>query len=70
MQQQTDEVLVSSRSVRARFDNISRVTLDRWVQRGWLPKPVKIGQMSYWRERDVRTLQSQGTARERKAGAQ
>ncbi len=67
--QSNDDVLVSSRSVRARFDNISRVTLDRWVERGWLPKPVQIGTVRYWREADVRALQNEGTAARRQAGA-
>ncbi len=50
-----DEVarLIPARAVRARFGDISTMTLWRWVQRGILPEPVKINDRNYWREADV-----------------
>ena len=37
------EVYLSSRDVRARYGNISAMTLIRYVKSGRLPKPIKLG---------------------------
>lgn len=57
----TDEILISASAVRARLGGVSRPTLRRWVQRGILPAPTPICGRNYWRERDVATLQANGT---------
>ena len=51
--------LIPARAVRARFGDISNMTLWRWVQRGILPEPVKINSRNYWRATDVEAVAGQ-----------
>ena len=51
--------LIPARAVRARFGDISNMTLWRWVQRGILPPPVKINSRNFWRASDVEAVAAQ-----------
>lgn len=57
----SNDKLIPGSAVRARLGGVSRVTIDRWIEKGWLPKPVYIGQTRYWREEDIGRLEREGT---------
>ncbi|MDP2806233.1 MAG: AlpA family phage regulatory protein [Gallionellaceae bacterium] len=35
---------------------LSHATIWRWVKRGWLSQPIKIGFRSYWKLNDIEAL--------------
>jgi hypothetical protein len=43
------DVYLGSRAVRKRYDNISDMTLDRWVAAGILPPPEYFGRLKMWK---------------------
>lgn len=53
----SNQRVLPSRVVRERFGGVSDMCLWRWVQRGILPPPQKIGRRNFWREADVIAVQ-------------
>lgn len=49
---QTDS-LVTSKTVKHRFGDVSDMTLWRWVKDGKLPQPIKINKRNYWAESTI-----------------
>jgi hypothetical protein len=52
MEESKPEKMLPTRSICARYDVTSR-TIDRWLQAGVLPLPIRIRNRRYWRESDL-----------------
>ena len=46
----------STRRVRPPIFAVSEITIWRWVKKGYLPEPVKIGGKCFWHAEDVAEL--------------
>jgi hypothetical protein len=49
----TARKLLNSKSVRARYDDVSPRTLERWIVDGRIPAPIRIGRLRFWDERKL-----------------
>jgi DNA-binding transcriptional MerR regulator len=62
--------MLPTRSVCERY-NISDRTVDRWLESGILPPPVRINGLRYWRQRELEqreaSLSGEGSPRPRRA---
>ena len=50
--------LVKSRDARKHWGNISAVTEWRWMQKGIIPRPIKINNRNYYRQSTVNAVGS------------
>jgi predicted DNA-binding transcriptional regulator AlpA len=57
-----DERLLPMRRMCRRY-GVSDRTIDRWLERGELPKPVRIGGRKYWRVTDLELFEQQRIGR-------
>jgi predicted DNA-binding transcriptional regulator AlpA len=53
----TETRLLRTREVRARYGGICNKTIDRWLERGTLPQPVRVNGNRYWYEHDLEKLE-------------
>ncbi len=49
----SSDMLEPAKAVKARFGNVSDMTIWRWVKSGTLPPPIKINGRKYWRSSTI-----------------
>jgi hypothetical protein len=66
-----DDPAVGMRGMRARYDDVSSRTIDRWAASGKLPKPdFYIGPHKYWRRSTLERHERLSVVKSRPAKAQ
>jgi hypothetical protein len=50
--------LLNAKSVSARYDDLPARTLNKWIGRGWLPKPTVIGNRRFWDEYELNKFEA------------
>ena len=63
----TDDPLVSAKTVRQEFDEISDMTLWRWIEDEALnfPKPIYIRRRRFWRQSEIQKFKESVATRRR-----
>jgi DNA-binding transcriptional MerR regulator len=53
IQNQAKKRKLTARQVCERYSGVTVRTIDRWLERGLLPQPMKINNVRYWDEDDL-----------------
>lgn len=56
MSDTVDDQLLTEKALRALLGNVSSMTVWRWMKRGLLPQPIKLGARNFWYVREVRAF--------------
>jgi hypothetical protein len=68
MEETKPERLLPTRELRKRYGVVTR-TLDRWLEAGILPPPIRINQNRYWKEGELEQREREGMTKHAVTGA-
>jgi hypothetical protein len=55
--------LLNAQSICARYDEIQPRTLFKWIEKGLLPQPIRVGNRRFWDEAALNEFEAQRDAK-------